>query len=305
MEAEVPMRRLLVATACMVLVATGCSQATVLPRKAVALNDAGAVAFAAGHLEVAEARVALALEYNPRFVEAWVNLGLIDEAHANFKLARERFVKARDINPDLPISHHALGQLDEREGHYAEAEHNYRAALKVDPGFAPSRMNLGRRLFERGAYDDAREQFLRLTQVAPSVPSGWTGLCESLMKVGREEEAEDVLVQIGPALNGDPNITILRGRVLLLHKHYVEAEAMLQPVTEMDDPPRASAAFAWMSLGRLGMGDGERAQAEADRAVALNPGDPLAQYVQRTVRKARAAAAASVDFAQPPIPSGR
>ena len=178
-----------------------------LPRKAIELNDAGAVAFAAGHLEVAEARIALALEYNPKFTEAWVNLGLINEAHGNFELARKDFVKARDLNPDLPISHHALGQLDETEGHFPEAEHNYRSALKVDPGFAPSRMNLGRRLFERRAYDDAREQFLRLTQVAPEVPAGWTGLCEALIKVGRAEEAEDVIAHIGAALDGDPNIS--------------------------------------------------------------------------------------------------
>src|SRR5271170_7720961 len=101
------MRRLLVT--CVLLGAVGCSQATVLPRKAIALNQAGAQAFAEGHLEVAEARVALALEYNPKFTEAWVNLGLIEEAHGNFVLARKHFVKARDLNPDLPISHHALG----------------------------------------------------------------------------------------------------------------------------------------------------------------------------------------------------
>ncbi len=292
--------------ACVLLGSTAaCSQTTILPRKAIALNDAGAVAFAAGHLEVAEARVALALEYNPRFVEAWVNLGLIDEAHGNFELARQHFVKARDLNPDLPISHHALGQLDEVEGHFAEAEHNYRAALKVDPGFAPSRMNLGRRLFARGAYDDAREQFLRLTQVAPSVPAGWTGLCESLMKVGRQAEAEDVLEHVGPALEGDPNVAILRGRVLLGHGRYAEAAAMLEPVTEVEDPPRAAAALAWMSFARLGMGDGDRAQAAADRAVVLNPGDPLTTYAQRTVRRARASAASSVDFAQQPMLPGR
>jgi len=294
--------------ACVLLGATvGCSQATVLPRKAIELNHAGAVAFASGHLEIAEARIALALEYNPKFTEAWVNLGLINEAHGNFELARKDFVRARDLNPDLPISHHALGQLDEVQGHYPEAEHNYRAALKVDPGFAPSRMNLGRRLFERGAYDDAREQFLRLTQVAPEAPAGWTGLCEALFKLGRTDEAEDVIAHMSEALQGDPNIAILRGRVLLGKGHYAEAAAELQPVTELDDPPRASAAFAWMSLARMGMGDGQRAQAEADRAVALNPTDPLAQYARRTVLKARADAerASSEESTQPAPHSGR
>ena len=301
------MRRIL--AACVLLGATtmACSQAAILPRKAIELNHAGAVAFAAGHLEVAEARIALALEYNPKFTEAWVNLGLINEAHGNFELARKDFVKARDLNPDLPISHHALGQLDEMEGHFPEAEHNYRSALKVDPGFAPSRMNLGRRLFERRAYDDAREQFLRLTQVAPEVPAGWTGLCEALFKLGRAEEAADVIAHMSSALQGDPNIAILRARVLLAKGHYVEAAGELQPVTELDDPPRASAAFAWMAFARMGMGDAQEAQLDADRAVALSPADPLAQYARRTVLSARAHAesASGEESTQPAPHSGR
>jgi tetratricopeptide (TPR) repeat protein len=287
--------------ACMVLGALGCSQSTVLPRKAIALNEAGAVAFAAGHLEVAEARVALALEYNPKFTEAWVNLGLIEEANGNFVLARKHFVKARDLNPDLPISHHALGQLDEREEAFPEAEHNYRAALKVDPGFAPARLNLGRRLFARGAYDDAREQFLRLTQVAPQASAGWSGLCESLFKLGRDQEAADVVEHMAGAFSGDASIEILRGRVLLRQGRYVEAVATLRPVTELEDPPRAAAALAWMSFAWMGMGDGERAQASAERALSLNPADAVAQYALRTVRKARA----SVESAQLPPNGGR
>jgi tetratricopeptide (TPR) repeat protein len=301
------MRRLVAACAVVSIAVVGCSQATMLPRKAIELNQAGAQAFAAGHLEVAEARIALALEYNPKFTEAWVNLGLIYEAEGNFVMARKDFVKARDLNPDLPIVHHALGQLDEREGSLPEAEHNYRQALKVDPGFAPARINLGRLLYARGAFDDAREQFLRLTQVAPEQSIGWSGLCESLLKLGRQPEAEDVLNHVGRAFDDDPNIAILRGRILLLHRHYLEAIAELQPVSVSDDPHRAAAALAWMALARLGTGDGDAAQAEADRAVALDGDDPLTHYVRRAVQEARSAAgrASNTESTQPNHVSGR
>jgi len=301
------MRRLVAACVVVSVALVGCSQSTMLPRKAIELNRAGAQAFAAGHLEIAEARIALALEYNPKFTEAWVNLGLIYEAEGNFELARKDFVKARDLNPDIPVVHHALGQLDEREGSLPEAEHNYRQALKVDPGFAPARINLGRLLYARGAFDDSREQFLRLTQVAPEQSIGWSGLCESLLKLGRQAEAEDVLHHVGHAFADDPNIAILRGRILLLHKHYAEAVAELQPVSVSDDPHRAGAALSWMALARLGMGDGDEAQAEADRAVALDSDDPLTHYARKAVQDARSAAGRvlGAESTQPHTVSGR
>ena len=49
---------------------TGCAGTAPLAPKAVELNRAGTEALAAGNLEMAEARFALALEYHPRFVEA-------------------------------------------------------------------------------------------------------------------------------------------------------------------------------------------------------------------------------------------
>jgi len=76
--------------------------------KAVELNRAGTEALSAGDLETAEARFALALEYHPRFVEALVNLGLVEMQRGNFARARLEFERARRINADLAQPHHAL-----------------------------------------------------------------------------------------------------------------------------------------------------------------------------------------------------
>src|SRR5579863_5264805 len=95
---------------------TACTGTVPLPRAAVRLNAAGALALAQGDLPTAEARLSVALEYSPRFVEAWVNLGYVELRRGNFEQASRDFVKARSLNRDIPAPHHALGLLADERG---------------------------------------------------------------------------------------------------------------------------------------------------------------------------------------------
>jgi Flp pilus assembly protein TadD len=264
----------------------GCVQAAALPAKAIAFNRDGAIALADGDLSTAEARIALALEYNPRFTEAWVNLGLVELQRGNFERALHDLVKARDLNPNLPAPHHALGLLADRQGHATEAESLYRAALEVDPGFAPARANLGRLLFQRGALEEAREQFLRLTQVAPDSVEGWAGLCESLLRLHRIEDAQDVLINGVRRLGRRPPFDLLEARLLLQANAFAEAEDRLEGLTQGPDPRQAAAAFAWMAIALLGEGDATAAEDAAERATSLDPGDAVARFALRVTRDA-------------------
>ncbi|MDP8998773.1 MAG: tetratricopeptide repeat protein [Myxococcota bacterium] len=265
-------------------VLVACVHPAPLPAKAIALNRDGAAAMAAGDLEKAEARVALALEYNPRFTEAWVNLGIIEMDRGNFQRALRDFVKARDLNPDLPAPHHALGLLADREGHITEAEKYYRAALKVDPGFAPARINLARRLFEEGLLEEAREQFLRVTQVAPEFVDGWTGLCETLLRLRRSDEAEEVLAHAHEHFGAHPNVALLDARFLLRRSAFADAAERLAPLCALPDRHQASAALSWLAIARLGEGDVQAASEAAERARSLDPDDAVARYALQMVR---------------------
>jgi Flp pilus assembly protein TadD len=260
---------------------SACSGTVPLPKKALALNAAGAAALAQGDLSTAEARLSVALEYSPRFVEAWVNLGYVELRRGNFEQARRDLVKARALNRDIPAPHHALGLLADEEGDGPEAERCYRRALEVDPGFAPARANLARRLFLRGQYENAREQFQRLREVAPGRAEGWAGEAESLRQLGRDAEAERLVDHARGVMGDAPELMLLVARDHMAQGAWAEAESILARLTGDRDRGRAGAAWAWLAVARLGRGDAAAAREAAEAALALDRSDPVATYALR------------------------
>jgi tetratricopeptide (TPR) repeat protein len=256
----------------------GCASNPPLPAEAIALNAAGARAIAQGALSVAEARLSVALEYSPRFVEAWVNLGYVELGRGNFEQARRDFLKARDLNQDIPAPHHALGLLADRQGRGEEAEAHYRAALKVDPGVAPARANLARRLFARGQYENAREQFERLIEVAPKSIDGWEGEAETLRELGRGSEIENVMAHAREVFGDSPSLTILMAHEDLERGEWQEAEALLAPIVGGTDRARACAAWSWIAIARIGRGDAAGASDAARAALAIDRDAAVARY---------------------------
>lgn len=255
-----------------------CASQPPLPPKAIALNDAAGRALAEGDLTTAEARLSVALEYSPRFVEAWVNLGLVEMRRGNFEQARRDMQHARDINPDIPAPHHALGLLADSEGRGDDAERHYRDALKVDPGFAAARANLARRLFARGQLENAREQFQRLVEVEPGEVEGWSGEVEVLAALGRKSEAHAVLSHAAARFGEVAPLVLLEARESLARGEWTEAEAVLAIVAGGGDCPRAASAWGWTAIARLGRGDARGAREAAQAALAIDSEDSVARY---------------------------
>src|SRR5262249_6805077 len=82
------------------VVFVGCAPRGPISPNAVELNRTGAYALAHGDLETAQARFELAIEYHPLFVEAWINLGLVELARGDLVGAEQRFRRAIAINKD-------------------------------------------------------------------------------------------------------------------------------------------------------------------------------------------------------------
>lgn len=255
----------------------GCKGAAPLPPKALELNRAGVEALEQGDLETADARFELALEYNPRFVEALVNQGLVELQRGNFRRARQLLTRARRINPDVAQPHHGLGVLAERERRPDVAAKHYTEALAVDPGFAPARANLARVLFEAGRFEHARIQFKRMTEVAPDDAIGFVGLAESLLQLGRVEEAEDVVARASRRFPKSPELVILTARSLLRQGEAARAVELLVPLAESRND-LAVVALGWLATAELVRGRPRFAVGAAERALALDPHHSVAVY---------------------------
>lgn len=254
-----------------------CAGTAPLPPQALALNEAGVAALAAGDLETADARFSLALEYNPKFVDALTNQGLVELQRGNFERARQLLTRARRLNPDVAQPHHALGVLAERERRPDLASQNYYEALRVDPGFAPARANLAHLLYAGGLYEDALVQFRRLVEVAPDVIAAHVGLAATLLHLERVTEAHEVIDSALAASPDDPELAILAARLEIRRGEFDAAIARLEPLTHARSD-LAVHALAWLAAAEVAQGRPQAAVSAAERAIALAPDDALASY---------------------------
>jgi Flp pilus assembly protein TadD len=254
-----------------------CAGTAPLPPKALALNDAGVAALAAGDLETADARFNLALEYNPKFVDALTNQGLVELQRGNFERARQLLTRARRLNPDVAQPHHALGVLGERERRPDLASPNYYEALRVDPGFAPARANLAHLLYDGGLYEEALLQFRRLVEVEPDAIAAQVGLAATLLHLQRVDEARAVIDSALERAPDDPELAILAARLEIRDGAFDAAIARLTPLTNARSE-LAVHALAWLAAAELARGQPRAAVSAAERAIALAPADALASY---------------------------
>jgi len=253
----------------LLVVLAGCSAGVPLPPAAAALNAAGVEALAAGDLESADARFALALEYSPRFVEALVNLGLVELERGNFTRARLLFERARRTNPDMAQPHHALGVLAERERRPDRASAHYYEALRVDPGFAPARDNLARVLFAGGLVEEALVQYQRLVELVPDEPRAAAGLVETLVRLRRFDEADRRLESARKKSPETPELVLLEARRALREGRVTAALDALAPLVERHDELGAR-ALGFLAMAELAQQRPEQAAVAARRALALS-----------------------------------
>ena len=145
-----------------------------------------------------------ALDLNPRYTEAALNLavtynemGLYDEAVETFNKAAT-VVKAqpRSLDPyirgRLANEHARLGDLYYALGLYEEALDEYRKALTLRPNLVDIMSKIGITLREQGALDEAIRIFMRVKEVHPRysqafIHLGITYYMKGFMDLARSE----------------------------------------------------------------------------------------------------------------------
>ena len=260
--------------------AIGCASRGAIHPNAIELNRLGAYALAEGDLDTAAARLSLAVEYHPQFVEAWINLGLLELARGDVVVAEKHFKRALAIDANAAGAWVGLGVVAEKRADRAEAEKMYRAALAIDPGLAEPRANLARLLVDRGALDEARDQLRRLIEVQADDPAGWLALAEVLWRMDRDPEAAAVVAEAVARLGTRPETELMLARRDLRAGEFDEAIARLEPLAKTDGA-MGRAAGGWLAAARLEVGDRDGAVLAAKAVLARDPEDALALHVMQ------------------------
>ena len=199
--------------------------------------------FNAGLSHMREGRTALALEEfrkavgkdgkNPYFYKG---LGLALAAERKFPEAVEAFRKSLEINPYYVDVRNDLGTALVLSGKRAEGKAEFLAAFNdpTNPTPEVSSRNLGQAYFEEKSYAEAANWFRTSVNRNKSYPDAYLGLTDSLLKLGRIEEA---VLHLETAVKECPNVASVRlalGEAYFKAGRFGEAKAELEEARKKD-----------------------------------------------------------------------
>ena len=130
-------------------------------------NNLGRALLEKGQVHEALKQLQVALEINPRNVEARNNLGNAFLRRGQLDEAIAQYRKALEINPSYPEVHYNFANALVRKGEFDEAVVQFQKALEINPGYADARNSLGVALVQKGQLDDGIAQFQEVLRFKP------------------------------------------------------------------------------------------------------------------------------------------
>jgi Tfp pilus assembly protein PilF len=121
-----------------------------------------------GKTESAIQEYRTALKFDPRFADAYNNLGIIYGQLGKPTLALEQFQKAIFSQPDFAKALFNLGLVYQQIDSLDQAEVNYLKALQIDPQYETAHLNLGKVYYRKGMKEKAREEWGRVLEINPN-----------------------------------------------------------------------------------------------------------------------------------------
>ena len=143
-----------------------------------------------GKLQEAEISIRKAIELNPNFAEAYLNLGSILSDLGNLQEAETYTRQAIKLNPNSANAHSNLGNILRDLDKLKEAEISTRKAIELNPTFAEAHSNLGNILRDLGKLKEAEKSYRKAIEIDSKFLNAYYNLGNILKDLGKLKEAE-------------------------------------------------------------------------------------------------------------------
>jgi tetratricopeptide (TPR) repeat protein len=167
-------------------------------------NHRAVVLAGTGDLPAARQATIEALEIDPEFPAAWVNLGNICRDTGDLQAAQLAYERAIGLDSRYADAHNCLGVALRLQGRIDKAIDAYRAALDVNPKLLQAWNNLGAALLDQMRYVEARDCFLQAIELAPELALLHANLGRAYRRIGEIRKAQQAMqraLQLDPSMN--------------------------------------------------------------------------------------------------------
>jgi tetratricopeptide (TPR) repeat protein len=232
---------------------------------AVASFRAGVAAQQQGRLPEAAAEYRRAIELEPRFAEAYANLGAVLARLGQPADAIRAYERALTLNPKLTAARVNLGLAHYRAGALGSALEAFTAAYAQDSSLLQIRQLLGLVLLETGQDDLAVPHLEAAAQAAPDEVAVLFALGRAYARRG-DPRTDALADRLRDLPEGRPLWHQLRGLVLQQQGRHAEALAAFDAAAALNDAlPRL---FVNIGVSRLSLGEHVAARRAFEQALA-------------------------------------
>ena len=290
------------------------------PDQAEVMNNLGSSLAIQGEVEDAESAYIAAIQSRPALAEAHFNLGLLRLGRQQWTQAIADLLKAAQLQPGNGRIHEALCIAFREAGAPEDAVRAGQQAAAILPSAFSVHHNLGQACMAGSDYVGASSSYERALQLNPNSDASWIGVGHAYRGLGRIAESRAAYqraVDINPG-NADAHRLLnemvwqtgdagnyLRSFVTTLgarpddHRLRLSYANELLKIGQNEEAAREldrvlsvrredAEALDAMARARAGLGDYEAASGFHERAVGLNPADPLVlrTYVETLLKAA-------------------
>jgi len=168
---------------------------------ALAANQAGVAAYQQGRLDEAGHHFGQALQAEPDYDEALINLGVVYAAQGRYAEAEASLQRALTLDPKSPYAYYNLGSLYSARQEWKAAIQAYKQAIRFFPGYVQAFNNLADAYLEMGNRRQARSVLEKGLALAPDA----FYLHKNLGRLALTEgDAPTAIAELKRALEGNP-----------------------------------------------------------------------------------------------------